>query len=92
MQEVAEADMQRVLMLQRLAERVPYYDTIQSLVADPTKPTVAAQASTYVKAPERGRGQLPLNGFDDSTVFRMHACAASELLSVHTKYQTCGYI
>jgi hypothetical protein len=61
----------RLLALQKLAEQVPYFSTIQDIDSRLDHITTSVRGHQYIASEEDGtRGHLPLNGFSDQRVIQ----------------------
>jgi hypothetical protein len=68
-EEAEVADSRRLEALVRLAQQVPYFDSMQRVKANLAHLTASAKGHEYQPAlEEEGRGHLPLNGFTDTKV------------------------
>lgn len=65
--ELEQQEEQKMELLRKLAEQVPYWEAIQNATADLSHVTASVKAQQYVQPAELGRGYIPMNGFDDNT-------------------------
>lgn len=63
-------ELHRGELLNKLAEQVPYWDTIQTIESKLDHVTVAMEAQKYIPHEEETRGHLALNGFADAKLFK----------------------
>ena len=63
LQEAQQQEQHRLELLAKLAEQVPYWESIQAATSKLDYITAAARAQEYIKGEEMTRGYIPLNGF-----------------------------
>lgn len=57
-------------LLAKLAQQVPYWESIQNIESRLDHVTAAVKGQEYVKGEELTRGHLPLNGFADGNIIK----------------------